>query len=401
MSAFEPRHARDRAEALRRMPRANVVGCGFAGLMSATLLARAGWEVHAYEQAAGVREIGAGLFITHNGLLVLEEVGILDALKRRGMQLSGGRHVDGHGRLLAKRDYSGSERTWLFPRPALIEEFQAAALAAGVRIQTGTKIIGATPAGHLECADRTVADADLIVAADGFHSAVRRSLAFESTARSLGTTSIRFLIGDRSLTPEPVTTQYWSGRRRLALTPCSPTQTYVYLACPEGDSAGAGPRFRADLWTQSFPVLAGAMRILAEHDPYIAPYVAVRSRTWHDGRVAMLGDAAHAMAPTLGQGTNLAMVNARSLVTFLGEPGLTIEEAIERWERAVRPLTDSAQRWSSAYDIITKRWPPALARLREPVIRLLISRSGLDRRMRAASETPPITEPKAIAGALQ
>jgi 2-polyprenyl-6-methoxyphenol hydroxylase-like FAD-dependent oxidoreductase len=367
--------------------------------MACTLLARAGWEVAAYEQAGSVREIGAGLFITHNGLLVLEEVGILDALQRRGVQLTGGRYVDGQGGLLAERNYQGSERTWLFPRPALIEELQAAALAAGAEIRTGTKVVAVTPGGRLECADGAVTEADLIVAADGFHSAARRSLGLEATARSLGTTSIRFLIPDRSLTPETVTTQYWSGRRRLALTPCSPTETYVYLACPEGDVAGSGPRFRADLWTESFPVLAREFEVLAEYEPHIAPYVAVHSKTWHAGRVAMLGDAAHAMAPTLGQGTNLSMVNARSLVTFLGEPGRGVEEAIERWERAVRPLTESAQWWSSVYDTITKRWPPTLARLREPVIRLLITRSGIDRRMRAASETPPVTESTITAGA--
>jgi len=371
--------------------RAHIVGCGFAGLTAATLLARAGWDVLALEQADAVREIGAGLFITHNGLLVLEELGVLGSLRRRGVQLEAARYLNGEGRRLAERELRGAERTWLFPRPALIDELHRAAIAAGARIQTGCRVTHATPDGRLRCADGSELAADLVVAADGFHSTVRRECV-RARARSLGTTSIRLLIGDRSLAPEAVTEQYWHGRRRLAITPCSPSETYVYLACPEGDPAGSGPMLACDLWSASFPALAGALRLLGRERPHIAPYVQVNCRTWQAGRIALLGDAAHAMAPTLGQGTNLAMVNARSLVTFLGAPGAGVEQAIARWERAVRPMTASAQRWSSFYDQLTRRWPPALGRLREPVIRRMTASSVVARRMRAACQAPPLTE---------
>ena len=105
----------------------------------------------------------------------------------------------------------------------------------------------------------------------------------------------------------------------------------------------------------------------------------------------LVGDAAHAMAPTLGQGTNLAMSNTRSLVTFL-EHASTVEAALESWERATRAVTDATQAWAGRYDAITRSWPPSLTSVRKTIIWAFGASRRLSAHLRIADETAPITD---------
>ena len=105
----------------------------------------------------------------------------------------------------------------------------------------------------------------------------------------------------------------------------------------------------------------------------------------------ILGDAAHALAPTLGQGTNLALSNARSLVTFL-ESSADVPAALAAWEPAVRPVTDATQVWAGRYDRVTKHWPDWLLVARAATIWAFGALSPLNARLRQADRTPPVTD---------
>ncbi|HKU45328.1 MAG TPA: FAD-dependent monooxygenase, partial [Burkholderiales bacterium] len=87
----------------------------------------------------------------------------------------------------------------------------------------------------------------------------------------------------------------------------------------------------------------------------------VRLSRWSAGRVAVLGDAAHALPPNIGQGAGCAMMNALSLAVFLDRIADTAK-ALEAWERAERPLTDHSQRISRLYGMPTF-WPAPLRKL--------------------------------------
>jgi 2-polyprenyl-6-methoxyphenol hydroxylase-like FAD-dependent oxidoreductase len=137
--------------------------------------------------------------------------------------------------------------------------------------------------------------------------------------------------------------------------------------------------------------------ILEQYEPFVANYSLVRTHGWVRGSVGLIGDAAHALPPTLGQGANLALVNGRSLITFvsgIGEP----TDALVAWEEAVRPITEATQTWSYLYDRATTRWPERLAPIRNGIVRLFGAVPGLNQRMRVAERTPPVTSlPIAIA----
>jgi 2-polyprenyl-6-methoxyphenol hydroxylase-like FAD-dependent oxidoreductase len=233
-----------------------------------------------------------------------------------------------------------------------------------------------------------------VLGADGHRSAVRSSLGLTSIERRLPTTSIRFLLDGRELTPDPASTENWSRRRRIALAACGPHNTYCYMACPEADEPGSAVPIDVESWSEHFPGLRSVFELLHPLEPFKAYYSWVRARAWSSGSAALLGDAAHALPPTLGQGSNLAMSNARSLVTYL-EQTASVPDALVAWERAVRPTTDATQRWAAYYDRLTKHWPNALSAVRARVIWAFGASPALAARLRRADRTPPITTPPA------
>lgn len=381
--------------------RAQVAGAGYAGLMIATLLAQRGWHVTVHERSEAVREIGAGIFLHNNGLVVLEEAGLMEELAPKGAQLLRDRMVDYRGRVMQERDLAGQNaRRWSFPRQAPIEVLLDAALRAGVEILTGSPIRAARPEGVLVGEDGRQHRGDLVIGADGYRSVVRGSLGLTHIERRIPTTSIRFLLRGRDLTPEPSSTEHWSRRRRIALAACGPEHTYCYMACPESDELGSEAPIDVASWRDHFPQLRSVFELLHRSEAYKAHYSWVQAHAWSRGHVVLLGDAAHALPPTLGQGSNLAISNARSLVTFLHR-GSDIPAALIAWESAVRDTTEATQRWARYYDRVTKYWPNPLSGVRARIIWAFGASPQLSARMRRADRTPPITDPQRVGEAMR
>jgi 2-polyprenyl-6-methoxyphenol hydroxylase-like FAD-dependent oxidoreductase len=140
--------------------------------------------------------------------------------------------------------------------------------------------------------------------------------------------------------------------------------------------------------------------LLHRSEHYKAYYSWVQAHAWSKGKVALLGDAAHALPPTLGQGSNLAMSNARSLVTFLKKIG-DVPAALVAWERAVRPTTEATQAWARHYDRLTKYWPNSMSGARARIIWAFGASPQLSARMRRADRTPPITDPAGVQEAMR
>lgn len=368
---------------------AEIAGGGLGGLALAVLLARRGWSVTVHERSPQIREIGAGIFLHNNGLFVIEELGLMPALEAVGVALQRRRMVDERGRPMQDRPLGDKSRAWSVSRQDLLEILHRDAISNGVNIRTSSEITGASPVGTLTAADGTVFGADLVVGADGHRSAVRRSLDIRVVERQLPTTSIRFLVPGRDFCPEPGTTEHWSGRRRVALAACGPANTYVYMACPNRDTAGSTVPIDVSSWEGSFPRLRGLFGTLRTLTAHKSSYSYVRAQPWSAGSVVLVGDAAHALAPTLGQGTNLTLSNCRSLVTYL-EAAPSVPAALAAWEDDVRGVTDITQAWSGRYDRLTKYWPPRLAPVRGAIIWTFGTSQSLNRRLRVADETLPV-----------
>jgi len=349
---------------------AEIVGAGFAGLTAACALAQRGWRVRVHERAEQLRTTGAGIYIYENGLRVLEAVGACD-LAVAGAPMAHTREVrDDRNRIIAVHRWTGS-RVFSIVRQNVINALAAAATKAGAEIVIGSAATAATAAGELVLADGRRLGADLIVGADGSNSCLRDSLGLLATRRHLVDGCTRLLMdktpeerrsagGARIMDTRVIdtkTVEYWSGTRRLLYTPCSETEIYIALTMLDHDEAAKAVPVRKDIWKRAFPHLEALIDRIGEQGRYDR-FELIKLTRWSAGRVAIIGDAAHALPPNIGQGGGCAMMNALSLAVHL-DRAPDVPAALAAWERQERPITDHTQRISVLLGLPTT-WPPPL-----------------------------------------
>jgi 2-polyprenyl-6-methoxyphenol hydroxylase-like FAD-dependent oxidoreductase len=339
---------------------AEIVGAGFAGLTAACALAQRGWSVRVHERADRLRTAGAGIYIYENGLRVLEAVGAYDAAVR-GAPFAHTREVrDGQDRLISIHRWEDS-RVFSIVRQNVINALAAAATQAGVEIVTQSSATSATAQGELMLANGRKVKADIIVGADGSNSQTRDSLGLLSKRKYLVDGCTRFLIdkteAERARVDGARTIEYWSGSRRLLYTPCSDTDIYVALTMLDRDVIARAVPVRKDEWKRSFPHLGALIDRIGEQGRYDR-FELIKLKRWSAGHVAIVGDAAHALPPNIGQGGGCAMMNALSLAVYLDRES-DVVAALRVWEAKERPMTEHTQRISRLLGLPTT-WPPAL-----------------------------------------
>jgi len=344
--------------------RVEIAGAGFAGLTAACALAQRGWQVRVHERAERLRTTGAGIYVYENGLRVLEAVGAYAAAVE-GAPIAHTREVrDHHDRIISVHRWQGS-RVFSIVRQRIINSLGEVARRAGVEIIFNSEVIGADPSGELLLSGGQRLKADLVIGADGTNSRVRDALRLIAKRKRLVDGATRLLIDktpdERAATEHGATTvEYWSGSRRVLYTPCSENDIYIALTMLNSDAAATAVPIDKALWKRSFPHIEPLIDRIGTEGRY-DPFELIKLRRWSAGKVAVIGDAAHALPPNIGQGGGCAMMNALALAVHLDQHK-AVEDALAAWEAAERPLTDHTQRVSVLLGLPTT-WPPTLRTL--------------------------------------
>ena len=233
----------------------------------------------------------------------------------------------------------------------------------GVEIVLGSEAVAATPDGELDHGRRP--------AAEGRSDRRGRRRQFENPrlARSgrqappLPDGAIRILIDK---TPEEMasgdggtTIENWSGSRRILYTPVSETEVYIALTMLHSDEIGRRVPIDRAIWKQSFPHLSDLIDRFIDNGHY-GRFEYIRLKSWSSGRVVVLGDAAHALPPNIGQGAGCSMMNGLSLAYYLDREK-DMATALRIWETNERPMTEHTQRISVFLGLPTT-WPTPLRR---------------------------------------
>jgi 2-polyprenyl-6-methoxyphenol hydroxylase-like FAD-dependent oxidoreductase len=339
---------------------AEIAGAGFAGLTAACALAQRGWSVRVHERGQRLRTTGAGIYIYENGLRVLAAVGAYAAAVE-GAPVAHTREVrDDRNGVISVHRWQGS-RVFSIVRQTVINALAAAAERAGAEIVTGSVATAASADGELVLADGRKLKADLIVGADGSNSVVREAVGLLWKRKFLVDGATRLLIAkteqERLAMDAGTTVEYWSGTRRVLYTPCSESDIYIALTMLDRDEIAKATPVRKDAWKHWFPHLEPLIDRFGEQGRYDR-FDLIKLRRWSAGRVALVGDAAHALPPNIGQGGGCAMMNALSLAVHL-ERDADVPAALAAWEKNERPITEHAQRISYLLGLPTT-WPPLL-----------------------------------------
>jgi 2-polyprenyl-6-methoxyphenol hydroxylase-like FAD-dependent oxidoreductase len=358
--------------------RAVVIGAGIGGLAAAAGLGRAGWEVTVCERASSLEPVGAALALGPNGLRALDAIGAGDQLRALAVpQEIGLRRSDGRWLMRSTSARMISDRfgdpVILLPRSALLDALAARVPDGVIRLATEVTAVespggGTSPARVVTAADGTL-DADLVVAADGIGSATRRALFPDHPGlRYAGFTTWRLLAGP--LSGEFPMGESWGRGSVFGVMPLSDGRVYCYAAAPAVAGQHAGDEL-AELvrlfgrWHEPIPTLLAASRpqdVLRNDVAELAEPLP----SFHRGRVALLGDAAHPMTPNLGQGACQALEDA-AVIAWLaaGTEPAQVTAMLGRYTAARLKRATDIVRWSHRAGAMATWTSPAAVALRD------------------------------------
>jgi 2-polyprenyl-6-methoxyphenol hydroxylase-like FAD-dependent oxidoreductase len=357
-----------------------VVGAGVGGIAAALLCARVGARVTLFERDPTVEAARTGMLLEPNGLAVLYGLDLDERLPRHGARVSHLRVADTRDRTLldvpVPRFGPDLDHALVVRRAEVLAALLDLVVAEPrVACRFGAEVVDVSPDGtvtHRTSGGGTeTTTADLIVGADGAHSRVRKR---SRIAARVGRT-LRYVRGlGPPLGRRHTMTEYWTGLGLFGLAPVD-GGTYFYASTHADPLASALEErdvglFR-DAWGRVLPVARDALAEVRDlADLVVSRVVRVDCPRWATGRVVLLGDAAHAMAPNLGQGASSALVDAAVLAWELGQPG-DLDAALRRWEARRRPAVRVVQRLADRLAWLSDLTHPALRGVRDAAVRHL------------------------------
>jgi 2-polyprenyl-6-methoxyphenol hydroxylase-like FAD-dependent oxidoreductase len=330
-----------------------VVGGGIGGAVAALLLARIGVQVILLERVPEPKAVGAGILLQANGLAVLYGLGFEAPLKQRGTVLTEGTIRDGSDHIMARArppDFGEGLDHFLAIRRSDLHEvlFDAVEYDPRVDLRLGAEAKDASASGSVSYqrgdAIEKIEGTDLVIGADGIHSVIRGSGTFGTRVESTGTRYVRGLTPTRP--PELESVEAWTPLGIFGRAPIA-EGAYFFSSAKERVLADAVQRqdinaFR-EAWARAYPasqpILAGLQRF---DELLVNDVVEIHCDRFVDGKLVLVGDAAHAMAPNLGQGANSALLDAAVLAYELTQAE-SLELALRRYDAQRRPVVQKVQ----------------------------------------------------------
>jgi 2-polyprenyl-6-methoxyphenol hydroxylase-like FAD-dependent oxidoreductase len=317
-----------------------IIGGGIGGLSVARELALRGIKASVLERAPQLNPVGAGIIMNPNAMGVLERNGLGNEVRRDSWPYLTRETRDHSGRLLAMRDY----------RPL----YEGGKLAQGALVHRAhllDVLYRSLPPGTVQFGvslKSIPTDADLVIGADGIRSQVRREFFGESKPRYMGYRSHRLIM--ENVADARCFTEYLGRGQRIGLVPIGEKRLYVWTtynspsdARPIQDFPGFFDQFTHEPLQRLFAALPPPESIITTEieELWMDDWVRVSAKS----SAVLLGDAAHALTPNIGQGAGMAMEDAAVLAEELAS-GVEIEHALGNYATRRKPRVETVMRIS-------------------------------------------------------
>jgi 2-polyprenyl-6-methoxyphenol hydroxylase-like FAD-dependent oxidoreductase len=324
-----------------------VVGAGIGGLATSIALRGTDAEVVVLERAAELSkvELGAGVTLWSNAMLILDRLGVGAAIRERGAVLSCFEQRTARGRLLSRWPLDEMARRLGAPVCGINRPDLHAALVEGAgdqQVRTGANV------ERFEQRDGAVSVAlsdggseagDVLIGADGIDSTVRRQLLGAQEPRHSGLTMWRAnLPYDKAVAPAVDFIAWWGAGTKFVVFRSGPERLSwegIVTSAPGGRDAPGGRRRAARERFAGFADPVQRVIDATDEDAIFRTDVFDRppDERWGSGRVTLLGDAAHPMTFAVGQGAAQALEDALAIGRALGDAGTDLEAALRAYEQ--------------------------------------------------------------------
>lgn len=369
-----------------------VVGAGLGGVAAAVGLHRLGHEVTLFERGAELREAGTGIVVMPNGLRALDALGLADDVRGHVMRATHGGLRDWRGRPLLVTDMARARQEVGAPvivdRAELHRALRAPLPPALVRTATPVDRLEPDPGGVTVISEGgPVARADVVIAADGGGSRLRAQLfPAHPGLRRTGRMDLRGMVPrPPGLAADLLASQFVDRRSgaMFGLFPVGEDRLYWFTdSALRGTPPGADEARRRmlSLMADWHPLVTTLIEATPPADIHVDPITRLAGPlpSFAVGRIALLGDAAHAMSPDLGQGASQAFEDAAALCRRLagdqvGAEPIDVEQRLLRYDAERRPAANRIMLAASRQSRLTSQ-TGAPAWLRDTLLRAVPSR---------------------------
>ncbi|MVM41265.1 monooxygenase [Spirosoma sp. HMF3257] len=355
-------------------------GRRYRGLTTALALKKIGIQATVFEAAPTIKPLGAGLALAANAIKAFQRLGIGDAVVQAGRLLDAFSIYDQHGQIITHTDSRAVSQKYGLDNfsihRAALHQVLMDHLGKGV-VQTGKRDIGMQQKSDkvsIQFDDGTTHETNYLLVADGIHSPIRKQLVPQSKPRYAGYTCWRAVVDATGLTLSEAS-ETWGPKGRFGVVPLANNQLYWFATqtAPANDS-------RMSQMTTS--------DLLKQFGSYHSPIPDILSRTpdnaliWSDicdlkplktyafDNIVLLGDAAHATTPNMGQGACQAIEDAVVLADELAREG-RVSDAFQRFEQRRLKRTHTIIETSRRLGTVAQLDNRLLATLRNGLFRML------------------------------
>lgn len=378
----------------RSKGRVIILGAGIGGICASLAFAKAGIDYELYEQAPEFTDAGAGIQVWVKGMHALEQLGVAQKVHDSGAEVRLHQFFNARGRALYRVPLQDFAAQYSTPLPVMITRRALIAALSGAvdsnAVHFGKKAIDVQEDRDgvvVRFADHTEVRGDLLVAADGINSHVRKKTLPNVRIRTAGYRYARSLVRHEHPFGDNSFTMLLGHGNRFAVGDCGNGDLYwlVGIKKPTLDLDAPKDLLKRDLLSRfrSFP--EGVASIIEHTEPEDLIHHTVRDvepiDRWGAGRIILLGDAAHATTPNLGRGSGEAMLDAIALSQLLEGVDLhdraRIEAVTTAYSAQRKPEAEQLQKTSWSIGNITSWQSPVMVTTRDLIMRTVAGRKQI------------------------